>query len=78
MIDEDLRGLSITDIMRLLEAGKIGHQTAMDALQLDTYHDLVRVMHNNGRTMPGHQPMIVHPETRALLKRITKPLAQRQ
>jgi hypothetical protein len=32
-------------------------------------------MHVNGRLMPGHQPMRVAPETRALVRSIFRPPA---
>jgi hypothetical protein len=72
MISDDLDGLSFSDVLELLEAGKIGHSAAMDAVNASTYNDLVRIMHFNGRQMPGHRPMIVAPETRDLLLSITR------
>lgn len=74
MVDDDLKGLSLADVLELLEAGRIGHRAAMDWLRIDSYSELVEIMHFNGRTMPGHRPMIVTDETRALLHRICRPL----
>ncbi len=34
-------------------------------------------MHVNGRLMPGHQPMHVSPETRELIRAITRPVPQK-
>jgi hypothetical protein len=42
----------------------------MEWFNLYSYGDLVDVMHSNGRLMPGHQPMKVSPETRALVRSI--------
>jgi hypothetical protein len=70
--DDDLEGLSFADVLELLAAGKIGHSAAMDWLGVDTYAELVRVMHLNGRMMPGHRPMIVTAETKALLLSVTR------
>lgn len=73
MPDKDLSGMSFADVLEQLEAGKIGHTAAMDWLGAKTYNDLVRIMHFNGRTMPGHREMIVTPETRALIRQISRP-----
>jgi hypothetical protein len=75
MVNDDLHGKSFADVLELLEAGKIGHRAAMDAVNAATYHDLVRIMHLNGRQMPGHRPMIVAPETRDLILSITRRVA---
>lgn len=73
MLDKhDLAGLAVADVLDLLEAGKIGHRLAMEYFGYDHYKDLVETMHANGRTMPGHQPMRIAPETQALIKRITR------
>jgi hypothetical protein len=45
-------------------------------LNVASYDALVEIMHVNGRLMPGHQPMRVDPETRALVRRIFRPAAQ--
>ena len=55
-----------------LEAGRIGHATAMAWLNIDSLNRLVEIMHVNGRLMPGHQPMRVSRETRALVRSIFK------
>ena len=72
MPDEDLTGLSFSDVLERLEAGKIGHAAAMDWVGAKTYDDLVRIMHFNGRQMPGHRPMTVTRETRTVLLRATR------
>lgn len=73
MLDkEDLAGLTVADVLDLLESGKIGHRLAMEWLHVETYADLVAVMHANARTMPGHRPMKIAPETLALVRRIAR------
>jgi hypothetical protein len=39
-------------------------------LNIESYDGLVEIMHTNGRLMPGHQPIRVSPETRALVRSI--------
>ena len=70
----DLKGCSLADILEKLEKGKIGHRAAMDWLDIESLNELVGIMHANGRLMPGHQPMPVSSETRALIRAITRPL----
>jgi len=72
MPDEDLKGLSFADVLERLEAGKIGHSAAMEWVGAKTYDDLVRIMHFNGRQMPGHRAMIVTPDTKEVLLRATR------
>ena len=72
-MNEDLKGFSLADVLEKLEKGKIGHRAAMEWLNVRSYNDLVDVMHVNGRLMPGHQPMRVSPETRALVRQIFRP-----
>ena len=74
MLNQDLDGCSLADVLEKLEAGKIGHSAAMRWLEIDSYNKLVEIMHFNGRTMPGHRPMIVTPETVELIRRISRPL----
>ena len=71
MIDE-LKGCSLADVLEKLEKGMIGHSAAMQWLNVESLNDLVEIMHANGRLMPGHQPMSVSPETRELVRRITR------
>ena len=71
--NEDLIGCSLTDVLEKLERGKIGHRAAMDWLHIDSLNELTDIMYANGRVMPGHQDMEIAPETRALLRRITRP-----
>jgi hypothetical protein len=69
-VSEYLKGCSVADVLERLEKGKIGHRAAMEWFNLSSYADLVEIMHVNGRLMPGHQPMKVSPETRALVRSI--------
>ncbi len=69
-MNDDLKGCSIADVLDRLEKGKIGHRAAMEWFNVSSYADLVEIMHVNGRLMPGHQPMKVSPETRALVRSI--------
>ena len=75
-MNEELKGCSLADVLEKLEKGEIGHCAAMVWLNVNSYNDLVETMHVNGRLMPGHQPMRVAPETRALLGRIFRPVEQ--
>jgi hypothetical protein len=78
MIDlDELKGCSLADVLEKLEKGKIGHRAAMAWLNVKSYDELVEIMHVNGRLMPGHQPMRVSPETRALVRAIFRPPAGR-
>jgi hypothetical protein len=72
-MNEDLKGCSLADVLEKLEKGKIGHSAAMAWLNIKSQDELVEIMHVNGRLMPGHQPMRVSPQTRALLRSITRP-----
>jgi hypothetical protein len=74
-MNEELKGCSLADVLEKLEKGKIGHRAAMDWLDVTTYDALVEIMHINGRLMPGHQPMRVSAETRALVRAIFRPAA---
>jgi hypothetical protein len=67
-------GHTLEDMLERLEKGKIGHAAAMEWLHIDSLNRLCDIMYANGRVMPGHQRMEVAPETRALLRAITKPL----
>ena len=71
-INNDLGGLSLADVLERLEAGKCGHSAVMDWLRIDSYHELVAIMHFNGRTMPGHREMIITPETTALFRQLSR------
>jgi hypothetical protein len=68
----ELKGLSVADVLDLLEDHKIGHRLAMEYFGYERYDDLVDTMHANGRTMPGHQPMRIAPETMDLIRQITR------
>ena len=75
-MNEDLNGASLADVLEKLEKGKIGHRAAMQWLNVESYDALVEIMHVNGKLMPGHQPMRVDPETRALVRRIFRQATQ--
>jgi hypothetical protein len=47
-------------------------------LDIESQNELVEIKHVNGRLMPGHQPMRVSLETRALIRAITRPIAPRK
>ena len=72
-MSDELKGLSLADVLEKLEKGKIGHAAAMEWLNVESYDDLVETMHINNRLMPGHQPMRVSRETRALVRSIFRP-----
>jgi hypothetical protein len=72
-MNDELKGCSLADVLERLEKGKIGHRAAMEWLNVSSYDDLVEIMHVNGRLMPGHQPMRVSAETRALVRSIFLP-----
>jgi hypothetical protein len=74
ILDNDLSDLSVADVLERLEAGKCGHHAVMDYLAIDSYDELVSIMHYNGRIMPGHRPMIVTPETLELIELACRPL----
>ena len=44
----------------------------MEYFGYTTLGDLVATMHANARTMPGHQPMRIAPETLDLIRQITR------
>jgi|HubBroStandDraft_1064217.scaffolds.fasta_scaffold784901_2 hypothetical protein len=71
------RHSELADVLEKLEKGRIGHRTAMAWLNVKSYDELVEIMHTNGRLMPGHQPMWVSPETRALVRSIFRQPAAR-
>ncbi len=76
---EDLEGLSLAEVLELLEKGKIGHRAAMDWLHIDSLEKLVEIMHFNDRQMPGHRPMNIPKRTMDLLLSITRtPTAARK
>lgn len=68
----DLEGLSVDDVLDLLERHQIGHRLALEYFGYEHYQDLVETMHANARTMPGHQPMRIAPETLDLVRQIVK------
>lgn len=66
--------MTLAEMLGKLERGRIGHGETMRWLGMDSYNELLEIVHFNGRRMPGHRPTLVPPETRALLRRITHPL----
>lgn len=48
MMNEELKGASLAEVLEKLERGKIGHRAAMEWLNVKSYDDLVEVMHVNG------------------------------
>jgi hypothetical protein len=77
-MNETLRGCSLADVLERLEKGEIGHGAAMEWLNIESQNELVEIMHANGRLMPGHQPMRIAPETRALVRAITRSAAPKE
>ncbi len=73
-MNDDLAGCTLYDVLEKLDKGRIGHRAAMAWLNIDSRNDLVEIMHVNGRLMPGHQPMRVSDETRALIRAVCRPL----
>ena len=59
--------MTLADMLDKLERGRIGHGEAMRFLHIDSYPELVEIVHANGRQMPGHRPMPVSPETLEVL-----------
>lgn len=64
--------MTLAELLDKLERGRIGHTEAMQWLGIDSYPALVEIVHANGRQMPGHRPNSISPETRELLRRITR------
>ncbi len=64
--------MTLADMLDRLERGKIGHGEAMRWLGIDSYNELVEIVHANGRQMPGHRPMPISAETRAILRLVTR------
>lgn len=73
MRDDELAGCALADVLERLEAGKIGHRAAMDWLDIDSYAQLVEIVHANGRRMPGHRDMVITPQTRAVIRQVARP-----
>src|SRR6266581_4095243 len=73
--NNDLSGCSLADVLERLEAGKVGHTAVMEWLEIDSYNDLVEIMHFNVRIMPGHRDMVVTTETQARFRQISRTLA---
>ena len=72
LMSDDLKGLSVADVLDLLKQGKIGHRLAHEYFGYDRYDDLVQSMHAIGRIMPGHRPLRIAPETLELFRQIKR------
>jgi hypothetical protein len=66
--------MTLAEMLDKLERGRIGLAEAMRWLGVDSYNELVEIVHYHGRRMPAHRPMPIAPEMRALLRQITHPL----
>lgn len=64
--------MTLAEMLDKLERGKIGHAAAMKWLGVDSYNELVDIVHANGRQMPGHRATPLPPETRDLLRQVTR------
>ena len=64
--------MTLAEMLDKLERGRIGHGEAMRWLGVDSYNELVEIVHYNGRQMPGHRATPIPAETRALLRQITR------
>ncbi len=64
--------MTLAEMLDRLERGRIGHTAAMQWLGVESINELVAIVHANGGQMPGHRPMPVSPETRDLLRQITR------
>jgi hypothetical protein len=67
--------MTLAEMLEKLERGRIGHTQAMQWLGVDSYNALVEIVHANGRQMPGHRATPLTPETRDLLRQVTRPPA---
>ena len=72
MTRDDLEHLPLSDVLRALERGRVGHRAVMDYLRIDSLVRLVDTMHDNGFQMPGHRPMPIPQSTLALLRLIVR------
>ena len=66
--------MTLVELLDKLERGHIGHTQAMEWLGIDSYRELVEIVHFNGRHMPGHKVKRVPPKTLSLLRQITRPI----
>jgi hypothetical protein len=71
---EETAAMTLADLLDKLERGRIGHSEAMQWHGVDSYTELVAIVHANGRQMPGHRPTAISSETGALLRRIMRPV----
>lgn len=71
----DLSGLEPDRVFEMLERGRIGHRDAMRYIGTESLEVLVRTMHANGRSMPGHQPFRLSQETWDALLAATAPVS---
>jgi len=64
--------MTLAEMLDKLERGKIGHAAAMKWLGTESLNDLVATVHANGRQMPGHRATAISPETRNILRLVTR------
>jgi hypothetical protein len=71
-MDEEADAMTLAEMLDKLERGRIGHAAAMKWLGVESINELVAIVHANGRQMPGHRAMPLSPETRDLLRQVTR------
>jgi hypothetical protein len=76
MIDPHDRPLTVAELLDRIERGKIGTQAAMDWLGIESYVELVDIVHFNRRKMWAHRATKPPAATVALLKSL--PLRAKQ
>ena len=64
--------MTLAELLDKLERGQIGHAAAMRWLGVESLNDLVATVHANGRQMPGHRAGPISPETREILRLVTR------
>ncbi len=64
--------MTLAEMLDKLERGSIGHAEAMRWLGVDSINELVATVQANGRQMPGHRAAPLAPETRAVLRMVTR------
>jgi hypothetical protein len=69
---------TVSELLDLLERGKVGYAYAMDFLDVDDLADLFEIVRFNGRRLPGHRPGYVSPETVDLLRALPRRAPSRQ
>ncbi len=64
--------MTLADLLGKIERGQIGHAAAMKWLGVKSINELVAIVHANGRQMWGHRARAVSPETREVLRLVTR------